>query len=145
MDHLAARGARVPDAPRWFSVILALLFLTACGGGTATPSTAPAAPAAAPTTAPKPAATSPPAAVAPTIAPVTQPTAPTKAAAATPVSGEIVVFAASSLTDSFQEMAAAFRQTNPNARLTFNFGASTQLATQLGQGASADAFASADQ
>src|SRR6202011_6181444 len=39
----------------------------------------------------------------------------------------------------------AFQQANPNARLTFNFGASSQLATQLGQGARADAFASADQ
>jgi molybdate transport system substrate-binding protein len=61
-----------------------------------------------------------------------------------PVSGEIVVFAASSLTDVFQDMATAFQQANPNAKLTFNFGASSQLATQLGQGASADVFASAD-
>ena len=42
-------------------------------------------------------------------------------------------------------MATAFQQANPNAKLTFNFGASSQLATQLGQGAKADAFASADQ
>ena len=62
-----------------------------------------------------------------------------------PVSGEIVVFAASSLTDAFQDMATAFQQANPNARLTFNFSASSQLATQLGQGARADVFASADQ
>ena len=62
-----------------------------------------------------------------------------------PVSGEIVVFAASSLTDVFQDMATAFQQANPNAKLTFNFGASSALATQLGQGASADVFASADQ
>jgi molybdate transport system substrate-binding protein len=69
-------------------------------------------------------------------------------AAATPTAapaGEIVVFAASSLTDVFQDMATAFQQANPNARLTFNFGASSQLATQLGQGARADVFASADQ
>ena len=65
--------------------------------------------------------------------------------AAGPVSGEIVVFAASSLTDVFQDMATAFQQANPNAKLTFNFGASSQLATQLGQGAKADVFASADQ
>src|SRR5216683_4772164 len=64
--------------------------------------------------------------------------------AAASVSGEIVVFAASSLTDVFQDMANMFQQANPNAKLTFNFGASTQLATQLGQGASADIFASAD-
>jgi molybdate transport system substrate-binding protein len=61
------------------------------------------------------------------------------------VSGEVVVFAASSLTDAFQDMAADFQRANPNARLTFNFGASSQLATQLGQGAHADVFASADQ
>src|ERR1041384_803171 len=41
-------------------------------------------------------------------------------------------------------MANAFQQANPHAKLTFNFGASSQLATQLGQGASADVFASAD-
>jgi len=68
-----------------------------------------------------------------------------KPAAAGPVSGEVVVFAASSLTDVFQDMATAFQAANPNAKLTFNFGASSQLATQLGQGARADAFASADQ
>ncbi|MCA1646588.1 MAG: molybdate ABC transporter substrate-binding protein, partial [Chloroflexi bacterium] len=62
-----------------------------------------------------------------------------------PVAGEIAVFAASSLTDAFQDMATAFQQANPNAKLTFNFGASNQLATQLGQGANADALASADQ
>ena len=55
------------------------------------------------------------------------------------------MFAASSLTDAFQDMATAFQQANPNAKLTFNFGASSQLVTQLGQGAKADAFASADQ
>src|SRR5262249_35112949 len=73
-----------------------------------------------------------------------QPTAAQKPAAAAPVSGEIVVFAASSLTDVFQDVATAFQQANPDAKLTFNFGASSQLATQLGQGASADVFASAD-
>src|SRR5438477_13023189 len=57
-------------------------------------------------------------------APATQPTAfaPTTAAAArpaaAPVSGEIVVFAASSLTDAFQDLAAAFQQANPSARVT---------------------------
>ena len=96
------------------------------------------------TSAPAPSDTAGPAA-APT-PPSTAPAAPTAARpAAAPVSGEIVVFAASSLTDVFQDMATAFQQANPNARLTFNFGASSQLATQLAQGARADAFASADQ
>jgi len=71
------------------------------------------------------------------------PSAATPAAA--PVGGEIVVFAASSLTDAFNDMAPAFQQAYPSARLTFNFGASSQLATQLGQGARSDVFASADQ
>lgn len=61
------------------------------------------------------------------------------------VSGEVVVFAASSLTDAFQEIATAFQHANPDARVAFNFGASSQLATQLAQGARADVFASADQ
>jgi molybdate transport system substrate-binding protein len=73
------------------------------------------------------------------------PTTTTPPAAGAPVAGEIVVFAASSLTDVFQDMATGFEQANPNTRLTFNFGASSQLATQLGQGARADVFASADQ
>jgi molybdate transport system substrate-binding protein len=59
-------------------------------------------------------------------------------------SGEIVVFAASSLTDAFQDMVTPFQTANPNTRLTFNFGASSQLATQLGQGVGAEVFASAD-
>ena len=65
--------------------------------------------------------------------------------AAAPASGEVIVFAASSLTDAFNDMATPFQQANPNAKVAFNFGASSQLATQLGQGARADAFASADQ
>lgn len=60
------------------------------------------------------------------------------------LSGEVVVFAASSLTDAFQEIGTNFQQAHPNVKVTFNFGASSQLATQLGQGASADVFASAD-
>jgi molybdate transport system substrate-binding protein len=49
------------------------------------------------------------------------------------------------LTDAFQDMATGFQQAHPGEKLTFNFGASSQLATQLGQGARADVFASADQ
>jgi molybdate transport system substrate-binding protein len=65
--------------------------------------------------------------------------------AATPVSGEITVFAAASLTDAFTEIGERFKAANPNATVTFNFGASTQLFTQIDQGARADVFASADQ
>lgn len=116
---------------RLLSALIALLLLAACS------------PAADLTSAPKPALTQPPAAA--TTAPAGQPIGAPHLAEAAPVSGEIVVFAASSLTDAFQDIAAAFQQANPNGRLTFNFGASSQLATQLGQGALADVFASADQ
>jgi molybdate transport system substrate-binding protein len=60
------------------------------------------------------------------------------------VSGHIVVFAASSLTDAFNEMGTAFKSANPNATVTFNFAGSSDLVTQIGQGAPADIFVSAD-
>jgi molybdate transport system substrate-binding protein len=60
-------------------------------------------------------------------------------------SGTVTVFAASSLTDAFGELAQAFQAANPGARVELNFGGSTQLFTQIDQGAPADVFASADQ
>src|SRR5436309_963209 len=60
------------------------------------------------------------------------------------VSGEVTVFAAASLSDAFQEIGAEFEQANPGVRAVFNFGASSQLRSQLEQGARADLFASAD-
>ncbi len=60
-------------------------------------------------------------------------------------SGEVVVFAAASLTDAFGEVARQFQQAYPDAKVTFNFASSSQLRTQLEQGARADVFASADQ
>jgi molybdate transport system substrate-binding protein len=117
--------------PRVFSASLVLLALLACA-----PAVAPD-PAAAPTASARPSAV-------PNASPSAQAAAPARPVAGGPVSGEIVVFAASSLTDVFQDMLADFQAANPNARVTFNFGASSQLATQLAQGASADAFASAD-
>src|SRR5438552_2070640 len=116
--------ARARGAPRLLlSAFVTLSYLAACSPGVATPTPAPAAPS--------------------TTAPAAQPATAPRRPASAPVTGEVVVFAASSLTDAFQDIATAFQQANPAARLTFNFGASTQLAAQLGQGASADAFASA--
>jgi len=68
------------------------------------------------------------------------------ATTATPAGQEapLVVFAASSLTDVFKDLGAAF-EANGGPSVTFNFAASTQLRTQLEQGARADLFASADQ
>jgi molybdate transport system substrate-binding protein len=60
-------------------------------------------------------------------------------------SGAVTVFAASSLTDAFEEMADALGETRPGIELRFNFGGSQDLRTQLEQGAEADVFASANQ
>lgn len=60
------------------------------------------------------------------------------------VSGDVVVFAASSLTEAFTEIGAAFTAEHPDANVTFNFGGSGDLATQIIEGAPADVFVSAD-
>jgi molybdate transport system substrate-binding protein len=62
-----------------------------------------------------------------------------------PVIGEVTVFAASSLTDAFNQIGAGFQKANPGAKVIFDFAASSTLRTQLQQGAKADVFASADQ
>ena len=54
------------------------------------------------------------------------------------------VFAAASLTDAFGEIGAAFSAANPGTEVVFNFAGSNQLATQIGEGAPADLFASAN-
>jgi len=66
-------------------------------------------------------------------------------ASAQQVTGEVTVFGAASLTDAFKEIAVVFQYENPDAPVTFNFGSSSTLRTQLDQGASADVFASADE
>ncbi len=60
------------------------------------------------------------------------------------VSGAVTVFAAASLTAAFTDIGAAFMVDRPDATVTFNFAASSELAAQIGQGAPADVFASAD-
>ena len=65
-------------------------------------------------------------------------------ATAVPLQGEITVFAASSLTDAFKEAGARFQDQNPKTKVSFNFAASSALATQINEGAPADVFASAD-
>ncbi|MGH3666142.1 MAG: molybdate ABC transporter substrate-binding protein [Egibacteraceae bacterium] len=60
------------------------------------------------------------------------------------VAGELTVFAAASLTDAFDEMAAAFGDANPGVTdVTLNYAGSQQLAAQIANGAPADVFASA--
>lgn len=66
-------------------------------------------------------------------------------AAAPKPSGEIMIFAASSLTESFDAMAKQFEKKYPDVSVKFDYDASSNLATQINQGAPADVFASADQ
>ena len=56
----------------------------------------------------------------------------------------LTVFAAASLAESFQALAAAFEDDHPGVRVAFNFAGSQTLRTQLEHGAEADVFASAN-
>lgn len=60
------------------------------------------------------------------------------------VSGDITVFAAASLKVTFTELGKQFEATNPGTSVTFTFAGSSDLVTQLTQGAPGDVFASAD-
>jgi molybdate transport system substrate-binding protein len=59
------------------------------------------------------------------------------------LNGSITVFAAASLTGSFTTLGQQFEAAHPGTKVTFSFGPSSGLATQIGSGAPADVFASA--
>lgn len=56
----------------------------------------------------------------------------------------LTVLAAASLTESFSELGRLFESRNPGVKVALSFAGSQQLAQQLGQGAAADVFASAN-
>ncbi|MFF2952460.1 molybdate ABC transporter substrate-binding protein [Kitasatospora sp. NPDC057965] len=58
-------------------------------------------------------------------------------------SGSITVFAAASLKETFTDLGKKFEAANPGAKVTFNFGGSSSLATSINSGAPADVFAAA--
>src|SRR5690348_11764789 len=124
---------------------LVSLLLAACGDPTAT-SAPPATTTAAATTSAAITAAS-------TITAAATTTAATTGASSTTVAsgpnvtanGELVVFAASSLTDSFNQIKADLEKANAGLKITYNFGGSNTLRAQLEQGAKADIFASANQ
>ncbi|MCL4257381.1 MAG: molybdate ABC transporter substrate-binding protein [Anaerolineales bacterium] len=72
-------------------------------------------------------------------APAVAPTADVPA-----VTNELVVMAASSLTDAFNEIAETFEAANRGVDVLPNYASSSSLATQLVEGAPADIFASAN-
>lgn len=65
------------------------------------------------------------------------------ASATGPDGAELIVSAAASLTDAFGDIGAAFESENEDVTVTFNFGPSDGLATQINDGAPVDVFASA--
>src|SRR5437016_13566151 len=56
---------------------------------------------------------------------------------------ELTVFAASSLTAAFNQIGSDFEAANPGTTVTFNYGSSTDLASQIQSEGTADVFASA--
>jgi molybdate transport system substrate-binding protein len=61
-----------------------------------------------------------------------------------PVAGKVIVFAAASLKPAFTQIGQQFKTDNSGSSIDFDFAGSSELATQLTQGATADVFASAD-
>ncbi|MEU9735116.1 molybdate ABC transporter substrate-binding protein [Streptomyces sp. NPDC048002] len=59
------------------------------------------------------------------------------------LSGEVTVFAAASLKESFETLGEQFEQEHPGTKVTFSFGGSDALAASITGGAPADVFASA--
>jgi molybdate transport system substrate-binding protein len=98
----------------WMPAIVGLLILSACGS-------------------PSPAAV-----------PVTDRPTRADAAAAAIEPQTLTVFAAASLTNAFEEIGRNFEAGHPGVTVTFNFGGSQTLRTQIEQGARADVFASAN-
>ena len=61
------------------------------------------------------------------------------------IDGELLVSAASSLTEVMKKMEEEFHQIEPDIKLSFNYGSSSKLRSQIEQGAPADLFLSASE
>ena len=76
----------------------------------------------------------------------TEPAAPGETAPAeSGLSGEVIVFAAASMTETLTELKDAFEAANPGVTITCNFDSSGTLKTQIEEGADCDLFLSAGQ
>ncbi len=60
------------------------------------------------------------------------------------LSGTVTVFAAASLQSTFTRLADQFEAAHPGTKVALSFAGSSDLVTQIGQGAPADVFAAAD-
>ena len=75
-----------------------------------------------------------------------EPAAPEETApAGTGLSGEIIVFAAASMTETLTQLKDTFEAANPGVTVTCNFDSSGTLKTQIEEGADCDLFLSAGQ
>jgi molybdate transport system substrate-binding protein len=72
-------------------------------------------------------------------------TTPTATATAPALEGSITVFAAASLKQTFTDLAEQFEAENPGTAVELTFAGSSDLVTQIIEGAPADVFASADE
>lgn len=70
--------------------------------------------------------------------------APAAPVANSPAPAELTVFAAASLTNAFDAIGTAFAEQHPGVTVLYSYGGSSQLATQLVEGAPASVFASAN-
>ena len=71
----------------------------------------------------------------------TQDNAPAEEPTGDPV--ELIVFAASSMTETMNQIKEMYEQENPNVTITYNFDSSGKLLTQITEGADCDLFISA--
>jgi molybdate transport system substrate-binding protein len=72
-----------------------------------------------------------------------QATAPSPSPEGSASGGAVTILAAASLTEAFTQIGKDFEAVNPGSTVTFSFGSSATLATQIVQGAPADVFAAA--
>lgn len=132
----------------FIALITVALLLAACGGaGSQGPGASPAVETAEPQPPTSGPATAEPAGEdpLPEDTPAEETAEPTEASEPAGDGQEVIVYAAASLTDVFDALAAEFEAQNPGVRVVRNYGSSLQLATQIIEGAPAAMFASADE
>lgn len=75
----------------------------------------------------------------------TEPVSTAETGGESTLSGELTVFAAASLHEVFDELAEDFKAEHPDVSITFNYGGSSGLVTQMQDGAPVDVLATANE